>query len=694
MKGKFRFKFVSLLLAMLSFLSLSAHDFEVDGIFYNIIDENAKTAEVTFKGDAVSTFDNEYDGEVIIPATVIYNNEIYSVVEIDSYTFFDCFGITKVVMPETLKKIGDSAFKCCYELKTAVIPNGVTTIGAEAFRLCENLETISIPETVNSIGWYAFDETIWFDAQSNGLLYLDNCCLGYKGEALSGNVVISNNTRLISSFAFKSCSGIKSIILPSSVAQLGDYLFDGNNQGLSMIYSYCTFPPASDENTFYEVDTTNCVVYVPIGCVDAYKNAVGWCNFDNIKEFDANESVYLPSGVYYAKKGGNLCCYKDGQEYDTDINVGVHPFNIQIYNNSIYVSDAGDQYYYMAKGESKGGDGAIYRIDKVGDRFIDLLIRNKGAAFNDPFTCWIDTVSGELYSCTRSQGVYKIDLSNVDWNSSELSQMNYLVSTWSQLPAYNNGISYGAITHGIQKDKDNVYWQLFDYAGNGIHRYTESLSRVGEIIGSGLKLTAFYLDEANGYLYAFSRSPYKYGLYRIAISKLDKSDNLNNWELIDNSPASPENTTTDEGVHVRQIIGDGNYIYWSYIADAENVETDNPLHKSGIKMISATGKPNVSYLVPNVEAYGFAVVKDSSDSGVESISIDETKNEIISVTEQSIIAKEELSLLVYAIGGQLILQQSLESNQQLNLENLSSGLYIIKAISVSGTSQVEKVLLR
>ena len=44
-----------------------AHDFEVDGVFYNITNTTAKTVEVTYRGNYSSSYDDEYCGVVVIP---------------------------------------------------------------------------------------------------------------------------------------------------------------------------------------------------------------------------------------------------------------------------------------------------------------------------------------------------------------------------------------------------------------------------------------------------------------------------------------------------------------------------------------------------------------------------------------------------------------------------------------------------
>lgn len=51
----------------------SAHDFEVGGIYYNII--SSITVEVTYKGYNYYSYE-EYSGAVVIPQTVTYNSKL------------------------------------------------------------------------------------------------------------------------------------------------------------------------------------------------------------------------------------------------------------------------------------------------------------------------------------------------------------------------------------------------------------------------------------------------------------------------------------------------------------------------------------------------------------------------------------------------------------------------------------------
>ena len=98
-----------------------AHDFEVDGIYYNYLDKTAKTVEVTYGS-------SRYTGTVIIPSSITYNGTTYSVTTIDSEAFSFCRGLTSVTIPNSVTKIGQSAFSSCDGLTSITIPNSVTTV--------------------------------------------------------------------------------------------------------------------------------------------------------------------------------------------------------------------------------------------------------------------------------------------------------------------------------------------------------------------------------------------------------------------------------------------------------------------------------------------------------------------------------------------------------------------------------------
>ena len=214
--------------ALLCSISASAHDFEVDGIYYNITSETDLTVEVIFQGSSWSQDLHEYTGKVVLPESLVYNGNIYSVTS-----------------------IGNFAFMGCSNLKSVSIPNSVTSIGAAAFSGCSSLTSISIPNSVTIIGPHAFDGTPWIAKQSDGVIYVNNVLYGYKGEmptntsivvregtvSLSGDaffgcfnltdITIPNSVTSIGSGAFNGCSNLTSITIPNSVTSIENYTFEG-----------------------------------------------------------------------------------------------------------------------------------------------------------------------------------------------------------------------------------------------------------------------------------------------------------------------------------------------------------------------------------------------------------------------------------------------------------------------------------
>ncbi len=110
--------------------------------------------------------------------------------------FYNCRALESITVPDTVTYMGGEVFKNDTSLLTVTLSKNITEIRGNSFENCEKLQTIIIPDKVTRIGGHAF----------------------YNCQDLTV-VLFTENSQLqeIGSSAFRRCSSLYSITIPSSV---------------------------------------------------------------------------------------------------------------------------------------------------------------------------------------------------------------------------------------------------------------------------------------------------------------------------------------------------------------------------------------------------------------------------------------------------------------------------------------------
>lgn len=151
--------------------------------------------------------------------------------------------ITDVHIPNGVISIGDYAFAST-KLTQISIPESVTTIGNRAFSGCDNLKSITLPPNITNIDSSIIYGTEYYDNDSNwdqDVLYIGNYLIRAK-TSVSGNYYIRPETSCIADGAFDTGSiyynNLTSIVMPSSMMYIGRNAFRGcrSSNGFTGIY--------------------------------------------------------------------------------------------------------------------------------------------------------------------------------------------------------------------------------------------------------------------------------------------------------------------------------------------------------------------------------------------------------------------------------------------------------------------------
>lgn len=229
---------------------------EADNVYYSAM-EDGNACAIYFDGTQTS---------VALSKTIQIDGAARALAKIQRGLFY-YKKITEVIVPETVKTIGGNAFYKCSALTSLQLPSGVEEIGDYAFYECSALAIDVTLPGLKTLGKGAFQIS------------------GIKSLNLTGAPLAT-----IPEFAFGQCSSLASITLNEGLSIIGSSAFTGAVvteltipstvtdiytvgiwSKIKKLISKATTPP-----TLRNSRQLNCPLFVPNGCVTAYRQADRW----------------------------------------------------------------------------------------------------------------------------------------------------------------------------------------------------------------------------------------------------------------------------------------------------------------------------------------------------------------------------------------------------------------------------------
>ena len=148
-----------------------------------------------------------------------------TVTEIGKDVFKDNKSVGRLIIPDSVTKLGYRMCSGCTALSEVRLPAGLTVIPDEAFDGCSSLRTVNFPDTLKEIRSDAFcgtdlTEFIAPDSLTNVWSYAFKDCAALSAVELK-------NVRSVGDGAFGNCTALRSIRLSDKMTELSDHIFDG-----------------------------------------------------------------------------------------------------------------------------------------------------------------------------------------------------------------------------------------------------------------------------------------------------------------------------------------------------------------------------------------------------------------------------------------------------------------------------------
>ena len=265
--------------------------------------------------------------------------------------------ISELVIPDSVKRIGKTAFYNCKSLTSVTIPDSVTEIGERAFSGCTGLKSVKIKSIAAWCG-------ITFHSVANPLQYGADL---YLNDKKISELVIPDGVTSIGKYAFYGYKSLTSVTIPDSVTSIGSYAFYGctglKSVKIKDLSAWCNIffrgfaNPLYNGADLYLNDEKISELVIPDGVTSINSRAFFGCK--------SLTSVTVPASVKSIGEYAFNECTGLKEVYISDlaawceINFGNSVANPLIYAHKLYLNDRQITDLAIPEGVTKIGDYAF-----------------------------------------------------------------------------------------------------------------------------------------------------------------------------------------------------------------------------------------------------------------------------------------------------------------------------------------------